>query len=56
MNDVESRISDEAKRRVIAHFRHEIRTSLTAIIGYSEHLLETLAPLPPREMGGRSRR
>jgi CheY-like chemotaxis protein len=50
MNEAESRISDESKRRVIAHFRHEIRTSLTAIIGYSEHLLETLAPMPPREM------
>lgn len=50
MNDVESRASDESKKRVISHFRHEIRTSLTAIIGYSEHLLETLAHAAPKDM------
>lgn len=44
MNEVDSR------KRVISHFRHEIRTSLTAIIGYSEHLLETVSPGAPVEM------
>ena len=33
----------ETSMRAISHFRHELRTFLTAIIGYSEHLLETLA-------------
>lgn len=50
MNDIESRSGDEAKKRVISHFRHEIRTSLTAIIGYSEHLLETMPASAPAEM------
>jgi sigma-B regulation protein RsbU (phosphoserine phosphatase) len=50
MNDVESRSGDEAKKRVISHFRHEIRTSLTAIIGYSEHLAETLPSSAPGGM------
>jgi CheY-like chemotaxis protein len=50
MNESESRGGDELKRRAISHFRHEIRTSLTAIIGYSEHLLETLTPAAPGEM------
>jgi CheY-like chemotaxis protein len=50
MSEVEGRVSDESRRRVIAHFRHEIRTSLTAIIGYSEHLLEAVSPATPGEM------
>jgi sigma-B regulation protein RsbU (phosphoserine phosphatase) len=33
----------ESNVRAISHFRHELRTFLTAIIGYSEHLLETIA-------------
>jgi signal transduction histidine kinase len=49
MNTSESRGSDESKKRAISHFRHEIRTSLTAIIGYSEHLLETLSNLMQAE-------
>lgn len=32
---------EEGLRRVVAHLRHELRTSLTAVIGYSEDLLET---------------
>ena len=50
MSDSESRSEGELKKRAISHFRHEIRTSLTAIIGYSEHLLETLAVATPGEM------
>lgn len=50
MNDVESRSGDESRKRLISHFRHEIRTSLTAIIGYSEHLRETLPGGAPGEM------
>ncbi|HVK65456.1 MAG TPA: response regulator [Polyangium sp.] len=33
---------EEELRRLVAHLRHELRTSLTAVIGYSEDLLETL--------------
>jgi CheY-like chemotaxis protein len=50
MNDVNDSSGDEAKRRAFSHFRHEIRSSLTAIIGYSEHLLETLPPGVSEEM------
>lgn len=50
MNDIERSRGDEAKRRALSHFRHEIRSSLTAIIGYSEHLLETLSPGATEEM------
>jgi len=50
MNEAKDSSGDEAKRRAISHFRHEIRSSLTAIIGYSEHLLETLSPGAPEEM------
>jgi CheY-like chemotaxis protein len=50
MSNTESRVSDESKKRAISHFRHEIRTSLTAIIGYSEHLLDTLSDVAPDEM------
>lgn len=50
MSDVVSRGSNESRKRAVSHFRHEIRTSLTAIIGYSEHLLETLSPRVPDEM------
>ncbi|AUX45476.1 uncharacterized protein SOCE26_069670 [Sorangium cellulosum] len=32
----------ELWRSLIAHHRHELRTSLTAIIGYGDHLLECL--------------
>ncbi|WP_437670672.1 response regulator [Sorangium sp. So ce131] len=32
----------ELWRSLIAHLRHELRTSLTAIIGYGDHLLECL--------------
>jgi CheY-like chemotaxis protein len=51
MNTSESRGSDESKKRAISHFRHEIRTSLTAIIGYSEHLLESVSPGAPSAPG-----
>jgi CheY-like chemotaxis protein len=40
----------ETTLRAISHFRHELRTFLTAIIGYSEHLLETLSPGAAPEM------
>jgi sigma-B regulation protein RsbU (phosphoserine phosphatase) len=50
MNTSENRGYDESKKRAISHFRHEIRTSLTAIIGYSEHLLEILWPAAPGAM------
>ncbi|MDI1478390.1 response regulator [Polyangium sp. y55x31] len=33
---------EEELRRLVAHLRHELRTSLTAVIGYSEDLLDTL--------------
>jgi len=36
----------EERRRVIAHLRHELRTCLTAVIGYSEDLLETIEEGP----------
>ncbi|WP_437332484.1 response regulator transcription factor [Sorangium sp. So ce394] len=32
----------ELWRSLIAHLRHELRTSLTAIVGYGDHLLECL--------------
>ena len=35
-------LGEEELRRLVAHLRHELRTSLTAVIGYSEDLLETL--------------
>ncbi|UQA62920.1 response regulator [Polyangium aurulentum] len=44
----------EERRRVIAHLRHELRTCLTAVIGYSEDLLETLKD-PPEEVEGNLR-
>lgn len=50
MSKTGSRVSEESKKRAISHFRHEIRTSLTAIIGYSEHLLDTLSDVAPDEM------
>jgi adenylate cyclase len=34
-------LSSEECHRLIAHLRHELRTALTAVIGYSEDLLET---------------
>ncbi len=36
----------EERRRVVAHLRHELRTCLTAVIGYSEDLLETVVEAP----------
>jgi sigma-B regulation protein RsbU (phosphoserine phosphatase) len=36
----------EERRRVVSHLRHEMRTCLTAVIGYSEDLLETLDDAP----------
>jgi CheY-like chemotaxis protein len=35
--------SAEGQRRLVGYLRHELRTSLTAILGYSEHLLDDLA-------------
>lgn len=34
-------LSSEQCGRLVAHLRHELRTALTAVIGYSEDLLET---------------
>lgn len=45
-----SRPSDETSRRLVAHLRHELRTSLTAVIGYSEHLAESAPPGAPEEL------
>jgi CheY-like chemotaxis protein len=42
----------EGQRQLIGHLRHELRTCLTAIIGYTEHLLEELAPDTPIEVAG----
>jgi len=42
-----TRGGEEDRRRLVAHLRHELRTSLTAVIGYSEDLLETLEGAPP---------
>jgi CheY-like chemotaxis protein len=42
--------SAERKRRLIGHLRHELRTCLTVIIGYTEHLIEELAPDTPTEV------
>lgn len=41
---------EEGRRRVVAYLRHELRTSLTAILGYSEHLLESAAADGSAEM------
>jgi sigma-B regulation protein RsbU (phosphoserine phosphatase) len=38
---------EDDKRRLVAHLRHEMRTALAAVIGYSEDLLETLRPGTP---------
>jgi CheY-like chemotaxis protein len=42
--------SADRKRRLIGHLRHELRTCLTAIIGYTEHLIEELASDTPSEV------
>ncbi len=33
-----------ARERGLAHLRHELRTSLTGVLGYSEHLVESAPP------------
>src|SRR5215469_2256302 len=40
MNDTETPNADRAQRALLATIRHELRTPINAIIGYSEMLLE----------------